>query len=502
LSKTLPERADLTHLRDEARALLDALQAGDAEAIATAKRHDPSLDPTQAQLADAQRVLAREYGFPSWTALKTKVETPKLLAEFQRLVRAREVEALAQLLEKSNIVRENINAPLFDFDSPALTNAVSHHPTAELLLRHGADPNGRSAWWAGGFSALDFASPEDADFLIGHGARLDVWSAAAQGQVEALREILDAQPDLIDAPGGDGMRPLHFAKTVEVAALLLDRGADPHIKDVDHEGTPAQHQIGRPEIARLILSRGGEWDIFLASALDDVAALEKVLVAEPTAIDSVTGHPPYVTVKSNGGHIYAYTLGNGKSPLQVASEKGSEAAFRLLESKSSPVQRLIAACARGDEATASALVVEHPDLIASLSPHEAQVFPTAAGAGKVKEVEMMLRLGFDPMTPGMDTGTALHQACWFGQAAVVAHLVGVIDLETRDAHHGSTPLGWAAHGAQWCRNPKGDYVRTVEVLLEAGAKIEALANSAGTSILKQAGNREDVKAVLKKYGAK
>lgn len=502
MSKTLPEKADLTHLRDEARALLDALQKGDAEAIATAKAHDPSLEPTQAQLADAQRVLSREYGFPSWTALKTKVETPKLLAEFQRLVRGREVEALAKLLESSKIVRENINAPLFDFDSPALTNAASHRPTAELLLRHGADPNGRSTWWAGGFSALDFASSDDADFLIAHGAKLDVWSAAAQGRIEALTEILDKNPELIDAPGGDGMRPLHFAKTVEVAQLLLDRGADPDIRDVDHEGTPAQHQIGRPEIARLILSRGGEWDIFLGAALDDVEALEKVLAEDPNAIDYRIGHPPYVTVKSNGGHIYAYTVGNGKSALQVASEKGSDAAFRFLESKSSSTQRFLAACARGDEAAAAELVAQNPNLIPSLSPHEAAVFPHAAGAGKVKEVEMMLRLGFDPMTPGMDTGTALHQACWYGQSDVVARLIGVIDLETRDSHHGSTPLGWAAHGAQWCRNAKGDYVRAVELLLEAGAQIDAPANSGGTPILKQAGNREDVKAVLRRYGAK
>lgn len=502
MSKTLPEKADLRHLRDEARALLNALHQGEVETIALAKVHDPSLKPADARLADAQRVLAREYGFPSWSPLKTHVENPRLIAEFQRLVRSREVEALKKLLEKSKYVRENINSPLFDFDSPALTNAASHHPTAELLLRYGANPNGRSTWWAGGFSALDFASPEDADFLISHGAKLDIWSAAAQGHVAELAEILDAQPELIDAPGGDGMRPLHFAKTLEVATLLLDRGADPNVRDVDHEGSPAQHQIGRPEIARLILSRGGEWDIFLAAALNDVTALETILAEDPQAIDSQVGQPPYTTVKSNGGHIYAYTIGNGKGSLQVAGEKGSDDAFRLLESKSRPALRLVAACIRGDEAAATAIIAENPSLVSSLSPEEAGMLPHAAGAGKLPEVELMLRLGFDPMTPGMDCGTALHQACWFGQAHVVERLIGVIDLETRDTHHGSTPLGWAAHGAQWCRNAKGDYVRAVELLLEAGAKIDTPANGVGTPILQQAGNREDVKTVLRKYGAK
>jgi hypothetical protein len=81
-------------------------------------------------------------------------------------------------------------------------------------------------------------------------------------------------------------------------------------------------------------------------------------------------------------------------------------------------------------------------------------------------------------------------------------LVGHVPLDLLDAHHGSSPLGWAAHGAQWCRNGKGDYVEVVETLLQAGADATAPANSSGDSILKQAGDREDVKAVLRRYGAK
>lgn len=502
MTKTLPDKADLGHLRDEARALLAALHEGVPDAIATAKAHDPALSPESAQLADAQRILARSYGFPSWPQLKTKVETPRLLAEFQRLVRGRDVQALDALLKESKIVRENINSPLFDFDSPALTNAKSHRPTAELLLRYGADPNGRSQWWAGGFSALDLASPEDAEFLVENGAKWDVWSAAAQGRLAELTEILNSDPALVNAPGGDGMRPLHFAKTAEVAEFLLDRGADPNLRDVDHEGTPAQHQIRKPEIARLILERGGEWDIFLAAAYDNVEELERILAQDPEAANARVGHPPFATVKSDGGHIYQYTIGGGKGPLQVASEVGSTAAFQYLDRRSSPTQRLLAACLRGDEATALALVEANPDLIAGLSPLELRSLPDAAGAGNLSAVDLMLRVGFDPLSQGMDTGTALHTAAWFGRAEVVERLLGVIDVETRDSNHGSTPLGWAAHGAQHCRNPAGDYVRTVESILKAGAKIDAPANSGGTPILKQAGDRMDVKMVLRKYGAK
>jgi hypothetical protein len=76
-----------------------------------------------------------------------------------------------------------------------------------------------------------------------------------------------------------------------------------------------------------------------------------------------------------------------------------------------------------------------------------------------------------------------------------------VPLDLPDANHGSPPLGWACHGAQWCRNAKGDYVAVVEALLAAGADANAPANSEGTSMLKQAGDREDVKAVLTRHGA-
>src|SRR5262245_36365154 len=57
-TRTLPERASLEHLRNEAKQRLKAL-----------RRQSP-----QAKLAAVQLALAREYGFASWRQLKAHVD--------------------------------------------------------------------------------------------------------------------------------------------------------------------------------------------------------------------------------------------------------------------------------------------------------------------------------------------------------------------------------------------------------------------------------------------
>jgi hypothetical protein len=57
MSQPLPARPDLDHLRKQAKARLDDL-----------RRHD-----SEAKLADALHLIAREYGFASWPKLKVHV---------------------------------------------------------------------------------------------------------------------------------------------------------------------------------------------------------------------------------------------------------------------------------------------------------------------------------------------------------------------------------------------------------------------------------------------
>lgn len=68
--RPLPPRPSLEHERKEAKALLRRLRAGDPDASARAHARHPALDAsTLPRLADAQLVIAREYGFASWPRL-------------------------------------------------------------------------------------------------------------------------------------------------------------------------------------------------------------------------------------------------------------------------------------------------------------------------------------------------------------------------------------------------------------------------------------------------
>src|SRR6185503_15078734 len=72
-SSRLPARPSLEQLRKQAKELLKAYHAGDAGAAgrlrACIQRFSASELPADATLADAQFVLAREYGFESWARL-------------------------------------------------------------------------------------------------------------------------------------------------------------------------------------------------------------------------------------------------------------------------------------------------------------------------------------------------------------------------------------------------------------------------------------------------
>ena len=69
-TRRLPVRPDLDQLRHQAKDLLRAFRAGDAEAAAEFARHHPEPPRARdAQLADAQLVLARSYEAPSWPRL-------------------------------------------------------------------------------------------------------------------------------------------------------------------------------------------------------------------------------------------------------------------------------------------------------------------------------------------------------------------------------------------------------------------------------------------------
>src|SRR5436189_4095562 len=67
-ARSLPPRPSLQHLKYQALDLLKACKGGDPDAIARVGTG------SSLSLADAQLVIAREYGFASWPKLKRHIE--------------------------------------------------------------------------------------------------------------------------------------------------------------------------------------------------------------------------------------------------------------------------------------------------------------------------------------------------------------------------------------------------------------------------------------------
>src|SRR3954449_6163322 len=61
------------------------------------------------------------------------------------------------------------------------------------------------------------------------GRELDLFEASALGRTDRVRELLDGDPSLVNAYGGDGFHPVGLASFfghVDTARLLYERGAD------------------------------------------------------------------------------------------------------------------------------------------------------------------------------------------------------------------------------------------------------------------------------------
>jgi hypothetical protein len=365
----------------------------------------------------------------------------------------------------------------------------------DVLLAAGADLNAKSSWWAGGFGLLHGASPELAAYAIRRGASVDIHAAARLGLLDRLRELLTSDAGLVNARGGDGQTPLHFASTLDIAAYLLDQGAEIDARDIDHESTPAQYMIDdRQEVARYLIARGCQTDILMAAALGDIELVRRHLDTTPGSIRMRVSEEffPMVSPKA-GGTIYQWKLGWYLSPHRVALKFGHEDAYRLLMDRSPPEVKLIEACWLDDQATLQALGTDQSDLARGLLAGDQRQVAHAARNNETRVVRAMLKAGLPVDARSQHNGTPLHWAAFHGNCEMVKAILPFgPPLEATDADFNSTPLGWAVHGSEhgWNRQ-SGDYALTVEALIAAGARLPERLD--GT---------DAVREVLRRHGTK
>src|ERR1700733_13269677 len=468
MSRELPEKPNLEYLKKQAKELLRANGQG--------------------KLADAQHTLAKEYGFATWAKLKSHVEGLGLTpAEaLKAAVCDSDASRVGELLKKHPELRARINEPLPDygFGAQALFAAVqrSDRATIDVLLHAGADIQKRTEWWAGGFGVLDDCDPGMVEFLTERGAVLDAHSAARLRMMPKLRELVVADPGVVHARGGDGQTPLHFASTVEVAEFLLESGAEIDARDVDHESTPAQYMLrvdqkrhyphDRQDGARYLVSRGCHTDILMAAALGDANLVRRHLDRDPGCIRMNVSEEwfPKQNPKA-GGTIYIWTLGSHRTAHSVARDFGHEDVYQLLLQRTPEKLKLSLACELGDEAAFRAFLSKHPDAAKTLSETDQQKLPAAAQTNNTEAVWLMLEAGWPVDTPGEMGATALHWAGFHGNGEVARQILRFHPaLELKSQEYAGTALSWALFGSGngWHRDT-GNYVETVQALLEAGA---------------------------------
>ncbi len=281
----------------------------------------------------------------------------------------------------------------------------------EALLELGSDPNQPSEWPPGPFRALHSIPDAHLDsvgpWLLEHGAALDAHAAAQLGMRAELDSLLAADPEALHRPGPDGQRPLHVARTPEIAAFLLELGADIEARCIDHGSTAAEYAAtSRPDVCRLLLDRGARGDEFMYALIGDVERLERALAADPDVLHARTTPDRFTPTEEEAAHIYMYTIGSRATLLHAAATRGQLAI-----------------------------------------------------------VELLLERGLDPdARGGYDDQTPMHAAAWANHGGVVRALAaagGDVDRPS-GAIHGTPPLTWGIIAGS---------LEAIEALLDAGAEV-------------------------------
>jgi Ankyrin repeats (3 copies) len=491
--RPLPPNPNLEMQRKLAKALARDYWRGRPDAVErVCALHPKPPAPEAFVLSDAQLVIARGYGFAGWPQLRSKIEslTQSPTDLFVAAVEASDVDQVRHLLQSHRDLVARINEPMFAFKSPAVHVALTNLELLDLLLAHGADLNARSSWEKGGFGALERVTPEQAAPLIARGARIDIWAAANLGRMAELAALAASDPALVHAKGGDGKRPLHFAGTIEIASYLIAHGAEIDALDDDHDSTAAQHLIAdHPDVAGFLVANGARSDLLLAAALGDLALVRRHLDADPGAIAMRVDQDwfPMIDTAPNGGHIYQWTLGFHVSAFDIARKRGHADVLALLRERARPLDLLLDALWRGDDAGADAILAADPRLVERAPGTALRQVADAARNNNLVAVRAMLRRGFPVTAQSQHGATPLHWAAFHSNPDMVEDVLRhdpSINAQDRQFH--GTPIGWLIHGTlhPWGSSTAG-HAACARLLLAAGAQVDETSLPTGHDAIDQ-----------------
>ena len=491
-ARQLPAAPNLEQQRKQARELLDAARAHDPGALRRMRALHPRLSEGAAEalpvgslaLHDAQLVIAREYGFPSWPKLKAHID--QIVAARRTRIFVREVSyfddrahgLLEVLPDGATSVIEQVRswhpayatasdeeirtAPL-TIDDARLIYAREHgfEQWTELIAhveRLAREPNaepflqvfeaGKSGDWARANTVLR-AHPElvrargtNGNTLLNLAASLspcrdpnapaDAPHAGAH-RLAAVQLLLAAGADP-NQPNDRGWTPLHqagYRNDPEMAALLLDAGASPTVSAHGEGGTPLTVAMfwGNREAAA-VLARGG----ITPNNLRIAAALGRVdLVQQCFTADGLLTNDAMAARAFYRPHSGFPSWRPSDDPQEVLDEA-------------------LVWAAKSDSVSVMPLLLEHGARV-NADPYRGTPLIWAADAGRLNAARWLLDHGAEVNLcatfggPGHGLGvTALHLAAQSNQAAMVELLLERgADPSIEDALYRATPLGWARH---------------------------------------------------------
>jgi hypothetical protein len=251
--------------------------------------------------------------------------------------------------------------------------------------------------------------------------------------------------------GGEGGEPPH-ARWRELAELLLAAGADANDHQAMYNRGPGDRPSDDTDVLELLYAHGfgagdgGVWARRLGNALPPPADL----VAEVLQHASESGLERRARVlldrAADPNRAARHPIYAGRTPYAGAMRNGNLTIASLLEQAGAnvdgldAVDRVIALAMAGDPSAAA-----DPAVVATAIERDPAAIVRAATLRRLPAIGLMVALGWD--VNARHRGTALHEAAWHGDRALVDELLALgADPTIRDLQFDGPPAAWAHHG--------------------------------------------------------
>ena len=297
-----------------------------------------------------------------------------------------------------------------------------------------------------------------------HLQRIAFIDAVNNGDAQNVKTLLAENSELVNVLGCDGMSPLHFAATPQIAEILLSHGADINLRDRDHNGTPAQWTIRkRPEVCRYFLEQGADADVVLYCVMGDVERARAEFEKNPELLTLRINvkSPKGYTVPSQsdgeelaevpGGHVYANQIGPTMPLLEIALQSKQVEIVDLLIDLGYEINlrdwySLVGQGPKRFDALLKGFIAKGRDINALQKHRKGMWSPLhwVAQRGLTVGIETLLENGADPNVTDDKGQTPLHFIAQkgIGKNQMQLLLEHGADLNIRD-DAGQTPLDYA-----------------------------------------------------------